>query len=131
MATTEKEMCDVMRNNLNMRYRKIIPISMTANSPRNLVLRQQFAIKFIEILNSGKRVINVDESLLGQSDFRKRKWMVPGTSNSVAKKALQPRVSMIAALDNLGGVFISLVQGNSNSKIMEIYFQNLCRKLEK
>jgi hypothetical protein len=76
-------------------------------------------------------VINVDESLLGQSDFRKRKWMVPGTSNSVAKKALQPRVSMIAALDNLGGVFISLVQGNSNSKIMEIYFQNLCRKLEK
>ena len=57
--------------------------------------------------------------------------MVPGTSNSVAKKALQPRVSMIAALDNLGGVFISLVQGNSNSKIMEIYFQNLCRKLEK
>ena len=57
--------------------------------------------------------------------------MVPGTSNSVAKKALQPRVSMIAALDNLGGVYISLVQGNSNSKIMEIYFQNLCRKLEK
>lgn len=76
-------------------------------------------------------MINVDESLLGQSDFRRRKWMVPGTSNSVAKKALQPRVSMIAALDNLGGVFISLVQGNSNSKIMEVYFQTLCRKLEK
>ena len=39
METTEKEICNVMRNDLNMRYRKIIPISMTANSPRNLVLR--------------------------------------------------------------------------------------------
>jgi transposase len=38
---------------------------------------------------------------------------------------------MIVGLDNSGEVYLSLVQGNSNSKIMEIFFHNLCRKLEK
>ena len=56
--------------------------------------------------------------------------MVPGTTNSVAKKAIQPRVSMIAGLDTSGHVYLSLVQGNSNSKIMEIFFQKLAKKLE-
>ena len=31
----------------------------------------------------------------------------------------------------MGQVYLSLVQGNSNSKILEIFFHNLCRKLEK
>ena len=56
--------------------------------------------------------------------------MVPGTTNSVTKKAIQPRVSMIVGLDTCGHVYLSLVQGNSNSKIMEIFFQKLAKKLE-
>lgn len=48
--------------------------------------------------------------------------MVPGTTNSVAKKKIVPRVSMIVGLDTKGAVYLSLVQGNSNSKIMEIFF---------
>ena len=35
---------DVMKNTLGMSYRKIIPLSIHANSEKNHVLRQQFAI---------------------------------------------------------------------------------------
>ena len=51
-------------------------------------LSSEVAAEFLELLLAGKRLINVDESLLGQQDFRRRKWMVPGTTNSVAKKAI-------------------------------------------
>ena len=37
---------------------------------------------------------------------------------------------MIVGLDTSGHVYLSLVQGNSNSKIMEIFFQKLAKKLE-
>ena len=52
----------VMKDELGMRYRKIVSISRTGNTPKNLVLRQQFALKLIEVLNAGKIVINVDET---------------------------------------------------------------------
>ena len=45
-----------------MRYRKIISVSSTGNTPKNLVLRQQFALKLIEALVAGKTIINVDET---------------------------------------------------------------------
>ena len=37
---------------------------------------------------------------------------------------------MIAGLDTKGRVYISLVQSNSNSKMMEVFFQHLVRKLD-
>ena len=52
----------VMKNDLGMKYRKIKSISNQGNSPRNLVLRQQFALKYIQLMNEGKTIINVDET---------------------------------------------------------------------
>jgi len=40
----------VMRDDLDMRFRKVLPVSIHANSWKNLVLRQQFALKYIELL---------------------------------------------------------------------------------
>ena len=37
---------------------------------------------------------------------------------------------MILAVDTTGEVFLSLVQSNSNAKIMEIFFQHLVRRLD-
>jgi DNA-binding LytR/AlgR family response regulator len=44
-----------------MRYKKVKPTAWMANSPRNLVLRQQFALAFLDIDLSKKIVINIDE----------------------------------------------------------------------
>ena len=63
-----------MRENLGMRYKKVVPISIHGNSAKNLVLRQQFAIQMLELLLEKKTILNVDESWIGMSDFRRRKW---------------------------------------------------------
>jgi transposase len=75
--------------------------------------------------------LNIDETWLGMSDFRRRKWQVKGTTNSVPKLQLAPRISMIAGVDTRGQVYLCLVQANNNSKVMEIYFRYLVKKLDK
>ena len=92
-----------------MRYRKIKAVSVHANSPKNLVLRQQFAIEFLKLWQKRKRIINVDETWLGMSDFRRMKWRPPDSTNSVAKLEIRPRVTMIAAVDNYGKIYMSLL----------------------
>lgn len=110
----EHEIRRIMRDDLNMRYRKVIPISIHGNSEKNLVLRQQFALKLIGLLHAGKTLLNIDETWLGMTDFRRRKWKAPGTTNSVAQLEMRPRVSMIMGIDSNGTVYLSLLQANSN-----------------
>ena len=38
---------------------------------------------------------------------------------------------MIAGIDTLGKVYLSLIQANSNGSIIEIFFSSLCNKLDK
>ena len=61
----------VMKQDLKMRFRKVKPIAITANSPRNLILRQQFALQFLKIDLQKKVVINLDETWLAMTDFRR------------------------------------------------------------
>ena len=93
-------------------------------------MRQQFALEFFKIDLSKKVVINIDETWLGMSDFRRTKRALPNSTNSVAQLQIVPRISMIAALDTNGQVFFSLVQANSNSEVMDIFFNELAKKLD-
>ena len=70
----EHEIRHVMRHDLNMKYRKVLPVSIHGNSEKNLVLRQQFARNMINLLKAGKTLLNVDETWLGMTDFRRMKW---------------------------------------------------------
>lgn len=127
----EPEIRSVMREDLGMRYRKIVPISIHGNSEKNLVLRQQFAIKLIGLMVEGKRLLNIDQTWLGMMDFRRCKWRAYGTSNSVAQLQMVPRISMFMGIDTTGKVYLSLLQANSNSKIMDIFLRSLTKKLDK
>ena len=109
LCVKEQQIRNVMRHQLKMRYRKVIPISIHGNSEKNLVLRQQFAQKFIHHLLDGKILLNVDESWLGMTDFRRRKWRTPKSTNSVKRLELTPRISMILGLDTTGRVYLSLL----------------------
>ena len=62
VVAKENTIRSVIREELGMRYRKIVSISSSGNTPKNLVLRQQFALKLIDILTAGKTVINIDET---------------------------------------------------------------------
>ena len=92
----------VMRDDLNMRYKKIKAVSIHANCAKNLILRQQFALEFLRQWERNKVIINVDETWLGMTDFRRRKWRQHGSYNSVPKLQVVPRISMILGIDNHG-----------------------------
>ena len=57
------------------------------------------------------------------SDFRRRKWQAPNTTNSAAQLQTADRISIIMALDSTGEVYLSLLQSNSNGNVMDIYFR--------
>ena len=123
MEVTLLEIQKVMKEDLGMTYRKVLPIPIHGNSSKNLVLRQQFAKRMIQLLLEGKTIINFDESWIAMTDFRRRKWQAPNTNNSVAVLQTADRISMITALDSQGSVYLSLLQSNSNGKIMDIFLR--------
>ena len=51
-----------MRKDLRMGYRFAKEVPIQCNLERNLVLRQQYYLRILPLLESGKRIINVDES---------------------------------------------------------------------
>ena len=113
-----------------MSYRKVRALQPCTNSVQNLVLRQQFALKFLQLDLSETVVINIDESWLGMSAFRHTKWCLPRETNTVAKLTVQPRITMIVALDSRGGGHLSLLQANSNATTFSTYLQHYIRMLD-
>ena len=77
---------DIMKKELNLRYKRINQISWQGNADKNKILRQQFAQVFLKIDITKKTVLNIDETWLGMSDFRKFKWSATGRHSSVPAK---------------------------------------------
>ena len=69
--------------------------------------------------------MNIDETWLNDTYQARRKWKVNGTTNSMNEKIVQPRISLIAALDTEGDVYLSLTQVNTDTSVMRLYFSKL------
>ena len=67
-----------------MSYKKVKKIANSANTPRNLLLRQRWALLFLGLDKSNKVIIQMDESWLGMMDFRRMKWRAKESTNSVS-----------------------------------------------
>ena len=64
----------ILRQDLQLRYRRVTKAPIQANSERCLVLRQQYAVKMLPLLASGRRIINIDESWISETDYSRRMW---------------------------------------------------------
>ena len=64
----ETEVREVMRK-MGMSYRKVVHIPLTANSDMNLVLRQQWALRYLELLQNDKVILSIDETWVSGSLF--------------------------------------------------------------
>ena len=124
------KLLQIMHKEIGLRYKRIANVSWQGNSEKNLILRSQFAQEFFKLKLEKKTIINIDETWLGMTDFRNMSWALPGRSNSVAKKNMVPRISMVVALDSEGAVKITLLQANSNSQVMELFFSNFIRMMD-
>ena len=67
----------VMKEVIGMKYKKVEKLPLHLNTPRNLILRQQWAMRFVKLFDQ-YNFINVDESWASESNFLRRKWQHPG-----------------------------------------------------
>ena len=51
-----------LKEEMGLRYRKLQKVAIQANSQRNLILRQQYALTMLPLLQTSARIINIDET---------------------------------------------------------------------
>ena len=76
----------VLRQDFHLSYRKVKQVAFQGNSERCLVSRMLYARQMFDLLDSGKRIINVDETWLPTLDFRGKKWRRRGCDPTVSSK---------------------------------------------
>ena len=79
----------------------------------------------LPLLESGRRVVNVDESWLNESTFYRKLWAPKGVENSVPTRTISPRLSVIAAIDTEGHVWFALTQANTDSNVLLTFLRHL------
>ena len=88
-------------------------------------------MKFLDIKHQFTTVLNLDESMLGQADFRRRHWRPIRENYSFSEKPVAPRITMIVAVSSKGDLYLTLTQSNSNKSMMGIFLEQLVLKLDK
>ena len=121
---------NVLKSHFDLRFHKVKRIPFQGNSERSLVVRQQSAKKLLELLDQGFRIVNVDESWINEVDFQRRKWHSKKETNSLPRKAVHPRLSLIAAIDNRGSLYMALTTINTTSEVVCLFVKQLVDALE-
>ena len=121
---------NVMKKDLGMSYRRARTVTVQANSERCLVLRQQFALRLLPLMESRRRIINVDESWLNQTRFNRKLWVPADAPGSSTDKQVQPRISVLVALDTEGRIWCALTQANTDADVMTTFLRYLTRQLD-
>ena len=67
-----------MVSELGLRFKRAKVVNERANLLNSRVQRQRFASKLIEMMFTGKRVINIDESSMNQGLFVRKSWTMHG-----------------------------------------------------
>jgi hypothetical protein len=62
----------------------------------------------LNLLWEGKRIINIDESWVSDTNYSRKCWAKADIPNSVEEVAVSPRISVIAAVDTEGAVYVAL-----------------------
>ena len=121
----------VLKRALKLSYLKVKPLSLQTNSLKSIACRQAFAQEMLGALNLGYRVINVDESWLATMTFRYRSWSASGKQNARPLKELPARMTLIAAIDNLGAAYLSIATGNTDSDVFVTFLFHLAAVLDR
>ena len=79
----------------------------------------------LPLLESQQRIINIDETWLDETRWCRRHWAHKDSPSTIVKKAVNPRLSVIAALDTDGNVWCCLNHSNTDSDVMTAFIQYL------
>jgi hypothetical protein len=84
------------------------------NTDEHKFRRHYFGKFLLEQLNGGWRCLNYDESSLDHFNCYSRAWCRRGKKVGDFIAPVAPRITLVAAVDNLGNSYLSLLQTNSN-----------------
>ena len=84
----------------------------------------------LDLLLSGKKIINVDQSWVNETNFTNMMWCQGPTACTITSKAVTPRLAIIAALSTNGDIYFSLTQCNTDSEILMLFFKHLITLLD-
>lgn len=104
-----------MREKLNATYKMIRPIKQAHNHLNAKLQRQYAASKLIEMLHCGKRVINIDESVIKFTDNLNRGWIPKLVKNQITSNVRLEGINFICGLASSGEVFYTVNLGKTNS----------------
>ena len=77
----------------------------------------------LEILSQGKRIINVDESWISETEYSRRMWCPTNAPCTITDRAVNPRLALIAALDTDGRIYFSLNHSNTDSDVILLFLR--------
>ena len=72
------------------------------------MLRQQYAMEMLQLLQRGVRILNIDESWVHSTNFTRMLWVPAQSPATMRAKPISYRISLIAALDTDGYIYYSL-----------------------
>ena len=83
-----------------------------------------------ELLGDGKRLINVDESWINETNFTRKMWVPSNSTASMTSQIVAPRLALIAALDTEGQVYFALTQSTTDSDVLMLFLRYLIKHLD-
>ena len=119
-----------LKQELGLGYRMAKKVPIQGNSERCLVLRQQYSITMLSLLNEGKRLVNIDESWINETNFTRKIWCPADAAATITQRAVTPRLTLIAALDTEGRLYFSLTHANTDSDVLLVFLKHLMRQLD-
>ncbi len=60
---------------MGLKYKNFKLVVTHSNSNKSKRLRQEYAKVMLDLIDSGKKIINVDQTPIGDSNFHTRGWM--------------------------------------------------------
>jgi len=84
----------------------------------------------LDLMKKGKRIINVDESWISETEYSRRMWTPNNSPCTITDRPVTPRLALIAALDSDGRVFFTLTHANTDSNIIVLFLKQLVDKLD-
>ena len=83
-----------------------------------------------ELLIKGKRIINVDESFIDQSNYTRRSWSHKQYRGSVKSTNMKESLKIFATLDTDGNVLFALSHANTNQDTFMLFMRHLVQHLD-
>ena len=74
-------------------------------------------------------IINVDESILDETDFRRKGWSKIGAEAKTIHSQRLEKVSIIGGVSNRGELYYSINLGNNNKERFWYFLVKLCARL--